>query len=63
MKKSDPNNSVVNLEKNQEEVSSKLGEFVEQQAQKWAPALKAIILLMISVVAVLSRVFSVITLY
>ena len=60
MKKSDPSNSGVNLDKNQVEVNSKVGEFVHEQAQKWAPALRAIILLMISVVAVLSRVFSVI---
>lgn len=48
-------------EKSQDEGS--LGSFVQEQAQKWSPALTMTILLAICTMAILIRVFSVIELF
>ena len=43
----------------EEEESSQITNFISDQAQKWAPALRMTILLAICIVAILVRVFSV----
>ena len=51
------NEGSVGVQENQD--SSSLGSLVQKQAERWAPALRMTILLAISLVATLVRVFSV----